>query len=95
MFFRYFDLYEEPPADVTCFDLDTATISHSTMRKSLKLSILPKKPLKRLRASLETVLKQMTEDVKKIRASISAENSVQSCKATWEIVIREAFLRYF
>lgn len=62
------------------------------MRKSLKLSILPKKPLKRLRASLENVLKQLTDDAKKIRGSDSVE---QSCKATWEIAIREAFLRYF
>jgi hypothetical protein len=40
---RYFDLNDKPPPDVTCFDLDTATISHSAMRKSLKLSLLPKK----------------------------------------------------
>lgn len=87
-------MYEEPPSDVTCFDLDTATVSHSAMRKSLKLSILPKKPLKRLKASLENVLKQITEDAKKIRGLNSIENSAQNSKILFEITIREAFLRY-
>ncbi|CAJ0918594.1 unnamed protein product, partial [Mesorhabditis belari] len=60
---KYFDLYEDPPHDVTCFDLDTQTISGSTARHEIKTNILPKKPMKRLRAALEALNKQIqTQD---------------------------------
>uniref|UniRef100_A0A915DBA8 Uncharacterized protein n=1 Tax=Ditylenchus dipsaci TaxID=166011 RepID=A0A915DBA8_9BILA len=75
---RYFDLNDKPPPDVTCFDLDTATVSHSINRKSLKISMLPKKPLKRLRSSLEN--------------HFEAQSQIR--KANWELLIREAFLRF-
>lgn len=94
---RYFDFFEEPPTDVTCFDLDTATISHSDIRKYLKLSILPKKPLKRLRSSLELISKQMTDDAKMARKGsdpLDIEQQAHIRKAGWDIAIREAFLRY-
>ncbi|KAH7675976.1 Dennd4c protein [Aphelenchoides avenae] len=93
---RYFDLYEEPPTDVTCFDLDTATVSHSVMRKSLKLSLLPKKPCKRLRLVLETVQKQMTNSAQKKSSDASAqsEQQLQLQRMGWEMTIREAFLRF-
>lgn len=91
-------MYEEPPADVTCFDLDTATVSQSEIRKFLKLQMLPKKPLKRLRASLETISKQMNEDVKISRKTSDvymkeAEQHYHIRNANWDISIREAFLR--
>ncbi|KAI1733001.1 DENN (AEX-3) domain-containing protein [Ditylenchus destructor] len=97
---RYFDYYEEPPHDVTCFDLDTATVSHSSMRGSLKLSLLPKKPLKRLKASLEAISKQISEDAKVSRKNsdvsqlVDAEQHLQLRRVTWEFAIREAFLRF-
>lgn len=52
---RYFELYEDPPDDVTCFDLDTSTISFSTVRATFKTSMLPKKPAKQLKSALEDI----------------------------------------
>lgn len=40
---------------MTCFDLDTQTISASQVRREIKLSMLPKKPVKQLRQALEDV----------------------------------------
>lgn len=60
--------------------------------------MLPKKPLKRLRASLETILKQMNADVKVSRKTSDAyitevEQRFHIRNANWDIAIREAFLR--
>jgi hypothetical protein len=83
---RYFDLYEDPPADVTCFDMDTGTVSQSTARKTLKLSLLPKKPVKKLRVALEQIL---VESQKANRNEAASADS----KKFKELRIREEFLR--
>lgn len=56
---RYFELYEHPPPDVTCFDLDTNTISTSDVRKAVKLSMLPKRVTRALRQTLEELCRQI------------------------------------
>lgn len=62
--------------------------------------MLPKKPLKRLRSSLETISKQMTEEEKMSRKNsdnqaTDLEQQKHDRKASWDIAIREAFLRLF
>uniref|UniRef100_A0A915ETD1 UDENN domain-containing protein n=1 Tax=Ditylenchus dipsaci TaxID=166011 RepID=A0A915ETD1_9BILA len=52
---------QKPPSDVTCFDLDTGTVAHSEYRKSLKINLLPQKPLKNLKSSLDSISRQLTE----------------------------------
>jgi hypothetical protein len=55
---QYFELYDEPPRDVTCVDLDTNTISNSDVRRVLKLKVLPHRPAKLLRQTLEMLHKK-------------------------------------
>lgn len=50
---QYFEIYDDPPEDVTSVDLDTSTISQSKVRKAVKLGMLPRKPARVLRAALE------------------------------------------
>ncbi|EGT48637.1 hypothetical protein CAEBREN_29681 [Caenorhabditis brenneri] len=58
---RYFELYEDPPDDVTCFDLDTSTISFSSVRATFKTSMLPKKPAKQLKTTLEDIFSKLQQ----------------------------------
>uniref|UniRef100_A0A914I9T6 C-myc promoter-binding protein n=1 Tax=Globodera rostochiensis TaxID=31243 RepID=A0A914I9T6_GLORO len=89
---RYFDLYEEPPSDVTCFDLDTATISQSAVRKLYQLSMLPKKPLKRLRATLDAISTKIGEKLAKKNSMDYEQTHTRIMQS--EQAIREAFLRF-
>ncbi|KAL7072589.1 hypothetical protein ACQ4LE_008210 [Meloidogyne hapla] len=90
---RYFDLKEDPPSDVTCFDLDTATISKSSVRKFYKLEMLPKKPLKRLRNVLDEIfLKATTEKLSSRNAKDNEKLHLQRIQS--ETAIREAFLKF-
>jgi hypothetical protein len=66
--------------------MDTGIISPSTVRKALKLSLMPKKPLKKLRVALEHIL----FDIQK--ASRAEQNSTDFKKSK-ELRIREEFLR--
>ncbi|CAD5218783.1 unnamed protein product [Bursaphelenchus okinawaensis] len=84
---RYFDLYEDPPEDVTCFDLDTQTISNSYVRKTVKLNMLPKKPLKKLRQALEKLLIELQNNEQKLRGD-------SDYKKKLDLNIREEFLRF-
>ena len=81
---RYFDLYEDPPADVTCFDIDTCTVSQSVQRKTLKTSALPKKPLKKLRTALDKILYEIRT---------SRDTSGTEARKLQDLRIREEFLR--
>lgn len=90
---RYFDLYDEPPPDVTCFDLDTMSISKSEILKILKISLLPKKPLKKLRSTL----REIQDDILKadIERQRKERRQFNTLRMNWELAIREAFLRYY
>ncbi|CAJ0570034.1 unnamed protein product, partial [Mesorhabditis spiculigera] len=98
---RYFDLYEDPPVDVTCFDLDTQTISGSKTRHEIKLSMVPKKPLKKLRASLDELNKliqkqdfNLSQLQKGDFVRTDVEQQLQMKKKQIEIGIQEACLKF-
>ncbi|XP_038623575.1 C-myc promoter-binding protein isoform X3 [Tachyglossus aculeatus] len=57
---RYFDLYD-PPADVSCVDLDTNTISQIGDKKNIAWKILPKKPCKNLMNTLNSLHQQLAK----------------------------------
>jgi hypothetical protein len=98
---RYFELYEDPPRDVTCIDLDTSTISASDVRKTLKLSILPRRPAKLLRQTLELLYRRVhSEDfnASTMRRSqdfvpIDVDQLIQRRRRLLEMEVQEAFLR--
>uniref|UniRef100_A0A0K0DIL7 UDENN domain-containing protein n=1 Tax=Angiostrongylus cantonensis TaxID=6313 RepID=A0A0K0DIL7_ANGCA len=97
---RYFDLYEDPPADVTCFDLDTATISQSINRLNLKLSFLPKKPTKQLKATLDDLFRRLNKEAfdlgskKADYVPVDREMVIQKKRKELELAIHDAFLRF-
>uniref|UniRef100_A0A671V9E7 DENN/MADD domain containing 4A n=1 Tax=Sparus aurata TaxID=8175 RepID=A0A671V9E7_SPAAU len=57
---RYFDLYV-PPADISCVDLDTNTISQKDDKKALTWKILPRRACKHLLNTLNKLHQQLTE----------------------------------
>ncbi|KAK6014114.1 PPR repeat protein [Ostertagia ostertagi] len=97
---RYFDLYEDPPPDVTCFDLDTATISQSLNRQTLKLSILPKKPTKQLKATLDDLFRRLNKEAfdlgskKADYVPVDREMVIQKKRKELEMAIHDAFLSH-
>ncbi|ESO07026.1 hypothetical protein HELRODRAFT_77102 [Helobdella robusta] len=58
----YFDSNNQPPDDITYVDLDAQSISLSKERSSDTLKLLPKKPLRRLRTSLEQLYDGLIND---------------------------------
>ncbi|XP_026883626.2 C-myc promoter-binding protein isoform X1 [Electrophorus electricus] len=97
---RYFDLYE-PPADISCVDLDTNTISHKEDRRALTWKILPRKACKHLINTLSELHQQLLEGYQLSREEghmerALSEQDLGSGKSlqTLEIEIQEAFLRF-
>uniref|UniRef100_A0A3B5MTA2 DENN/MADD domain containing 4A n=1 Tax=Xiphophorus couchianus TaxID=32473 RepID=A0A3B5MTA2_9TELE len=78
---RYFDLYV-PPADISCVDLDTNTISQKDEKKALTWKLLPRRACKHLLNSLNKLYQQLTDG--ESRKSLH----------TLELEIQEAFLRF-
>ncbi|TMS38632.1 hypothetical protein L596_005312 [Steinernema carpocapsae] len=99
---RYFDLYEDPPTDVTCFDLDTQTISHSTARQWVKLSLLPKKATKQLRSTLDNLFRKLHQEEFSVIAMkknqdftpVDVDQQIQKKRRNIEIGVQDAFLRF-
>ncbi|VDN04276.1 unnamed protein product [Thelazia callipaeda] len=99
---RYFDLYEDPPSDVTCFDLDTSTISFSSVRQTLRLSMLPKKASRQLKSTLEKLHRRLYQEefnVITLRKNmdfmpLDIDYDIQRKKRMLEINVQEAFLRF-
>ncbi|VDK77750.1 unnamed protein product [Litomosoides sigmodontis] len=99
---RYFDLYEDPPSDVTCFDLDTSTISFSSVRQTLKLSMLPKKASRQLKGSLEKLHRRLYQEEFNVIAlrknmdfmPLDIDYDIQRKKRMLEINVQDAFLRF-
>ncbi|CAB3406093.1 unnamed protein product [Caenorhabditis bovis] len=99
---RYFELYEDPPLDVTCFDLDTSTISYSSVRSTFKMGMLPKKLAKQLEQCLDNVYTK----IQKAEADNNAKNKKieyvpvdqdlmkQRKRREYEIEIHNAFLKF-
>uniref|UniRef100_A0AAR2JZF7 UDENN domain-containing protein n=1 Tax=Pygocentrus nattereri TaxID=42514 RepID=A0AAR2JZF7_PYGNA len=98
---RYFDLYE-PPADISCVDLDTNTISHKEDRRALTWKILPRKACKHLINTLSNLHQQLLEgyhlsrEEGQMEAAMSERDPGSGVKSlqTLELEIQEAFLRF-
>ncbi|XP_019731468.1 C-myc promoter-binding protein isoform X3 [Hippocampus comes] len=97
---RYFDLYV-PPADISCIDLDTNTISQKEDKKALTWKMLPGRACKHLLNSLNKLHQQLTEggylsheDVQMEHALADGELNGGKSLQTLELEIQEAFLRF-
>ncbi|XP_076847133.1 C-myc promoter-binding protein isoform X2 [Brachyhypopomus gauderio] len=97
---RYFDLYE-PPADITCVDLDTNTILQKEDCRALTWKILPRKACKHLINTLCDLHQQLLkgyhlsrEEGHVERAMIDQDLGSGKSLQTLEIEIQEAFLHF-
>uniref|UniRef100_A0A3Q3JCF6 UDENN domain-containing protein n=1 Tax=Monopterus albus TaxID=43700 RepID=A0A3Q3JCF6_MONAL len=97
---RYFDLYV-PPADISCVDLDTNTISQKDEKKALTWKILPRRACKHLLNTLNKLYQQLTEGGQLNREEARMENTVTDSELsggkslhTLELEIQEAFLHF-
>ncbi|XP_047003127.1 DENN domain-containing protein Crag isoform X1 [Schistocerca americana] len=99
---RFFDLYD-PPVDVNCVDLDTVSISVCEDRRSLSTKLLPKKPARILRNSLENLQQKVMLHIRTVNSlaqDTSKENNIdrdfqlKRKEQTLELEIQEAFLRF-
>lgn len=98
---RYFDLYE-PPHDVACVDLDTNSIYLSEDKRSLNIKILPKRPTRVLRNSLQS----LWEKTHKLKSEPSGNKGsseatpidhdfkIKKKEHQLELEIQEAFLHF-
>ncbi|GMT26044.1 hypothetical protein PFISCL1PPCAC_17341 [Pristionchus fissidentatus] len=98
---RYFELFEEPPLEVTCFDLDTGTISPSAVRKSMKLGMMPKAATKQLKATLEAIRTELSAEDFRVSKQYSADfvpvdmdMAIQKKRKAIESRIQEAWIRF-
>ncbi|CAI5448015.1 unnamed protein product [Caenorhabditis angaria] len=97
---RYFELYEDPPHDVTCFDLDTATISYSSIRATFKKEMLPKKPAKQLKMALRNIVEEYSKVIADTKTGRSEFTPVdkdlirQRQRRDFETQIQDAFLKF-
>ncbi|XP_031139189.1 C-myc promoter-binding protein isoform X2 [Sander lucioperca] len=97
---RYFDLYV-PPADISCVDLDTNTISQKDDKKALTWKILPRRACKHLLNTLNKLYQQLTEGGPLNRENVQMEHTVTDSELnggkslhTLELEIQETFLRF-
>ncbi|VDP01248.1 unnamed protein product [Soboliphyme baturini] len=99
---RYFDLYEDPPRDVTCVDLDTNTVSMSDVRQRFKMNLLPRKATKFLRQQLDQLAAETAKElfsVTKMRSNqdflpVEVDLKFQQRRKNLDLAIQEAFLRF-
>uniref|UniRef100_A0A7N6F6J0 DENN/MADD domain containing 4A n=1 Tax=Anabas testudineus TaxID=64144 RepID=A0A7N6F6J0_ANATE len=90
---RYFDLYV-PPADISCVDLDTNTISQKDDKKALTWKILPRRACKHLLNTLNKLHQQLTEGESTLMLLTDSELNGGKSLHTLELEIQEAFLRF-
>ncbi|XP_069019414.1 C-myc promoter-binding protein [Embiotoca jacksoni] len=97
---RYFDLYV-PPADISCVDLDTNTISQKDDKKALTWKILPRRACKHLLNALNKLHQQLTEGAQLNREDVQMDHQVTDSELnggkslhTLELEIQEAFLQF-
>ncbi|KAL0276469.1 UNVERIFIED_CONTAM: hypothetical protein PYX00_004034 [Menopon gallinae] len=98
---RFFDLYD-PPADVTCVDLDTNNITVPEERRSLSYKLLPKKAARNLKSTLEELYKECCEEdnyMYRMRAEYDDADGMmrfhlKEREQRVQLEIQEAFLRF-
>ena len=95
---RFFDLYDKPDK-VNAIDLDANTITLASSLKDFCPKLLPKKPAKRLRNTLEVLREKLVLQIKMAR-ELEAHNDetidfvfkMKKPEMLLEMEIREAFL---
>ncbi|XP_050303114.1 DENN domain-containing protein Crag isoform X2 [Anthonomus grandis grandis] len=98
---RFFDLYD-PPADVSCIDLDTNIITVcETQRQLLNTKLLPKKAAKCLKSALEYLYYQNRNAPPSVHSDntlngddIEGEFQRRKKQQAEELEIQEAFLKF-
>ncbi|XP_042860720.1 DENN domain-containing protein Crag-like isoform X10 [Penaeus japonicus] len=99
---RFFDLYH-PPTDVICIDLDTGAMSVPDDKKFLITKLLPRRPARTLRASLDSLcekihkfekLLQMHLKAQKTEPGIDTDFKMKRKEQQLDVEIQEAFLRF-
>ncbi|XP_068081493.1 DENN domain-containing protein Crag isoform X2 [Anabrus simplex] len=96
---RFFDLYD-PPTDVSCVDLDTNNITVCDDRRNLSVKLLPKKPARALRNTLERLYQKIRQLVRSLSQDAAKDNSIdrdfriKRKEQALELEIQEAFLRF-
>ncbi|KAG8233162.1 hypothetical protein J437_LFUL014114 [Ladona fulva] len=100
---RFFDLYDPPP-DVNCVDLDTNNITLCEEKKSLNSKLLPKKPARLLRSSLQASYERLGQLIHSAQSSkeedvgkegiIDKDLLKKKKEHMLELEIQEAFLRF-
>ncbi|XP_042231531.1 DENN domain-containing protein Crag-like isoform X7 [Homarus americanus] len=101
---RFFDLYD-PPQDVICIDLDTGAMSVPDDKKHFVTKILPNRPVRVLRASLDSLCEKIHKFEKSLQqhlksqkiepnSSIDSDFKMKRKEQQLDIEIQEAFLRF-
>ncbi|KAJ3666052.1 hypothetical protein Zmor_001507 [Zophobas morio] len=97
---RFFDLYDPPP-DVSCIDLDTNIITVAeSQRQNLNIKLLPKKPAKSLKASLDYLYYQIRNNSSNNAENLPGQDNIEiefrkkEKEQAQELEIQEAFLRF-
>uniref|UniRef100_A0A8C9ZQT3 DENN/MADD domain containing 4A n=1 Tax=Sander lucioperca TaxID=283035 RepID=A0A8C9ZQT3_SANLU len=99
---RYFDLYV-PPADISCVDLDTNTISQKDDKKALTWKILPRRACKHLLNTLNKLYQHILykhswspkdEELLTLHTVTDSELNGGKSLHTLELEIQETFLRF-
>lgn len=97
---RFFDLYD-PPSDVSCIDLDTNIITVAeTQRQNLNIKLLPKKPAKILKSTLDYLYYQLRNNTANntqdnmVQDDIELEFQRRKKQQAQELEIQEAFLKF-
>ncbi|XP_059352778.1 DENN domain-containing protein Crag-like isoform X4 [Daphnia carinata] len=99
---RFFDMYD-PPAEVSCVDLDTNTISVSEEKKPLlSVKLLPKKAARTLRATLQYLYEKLYSTFWSERgkrgdgsdSSLDRDFKIKKKELLLELEIQEAFLKF-
>ncbi|XP_018574425.1 DENN domain-containing protein 4C isoform X2 [Anoplophora glabripennis] len=96
---RFFDLYD-PPADVSCIDLDTNIITVAeTQRQSLNVKLLPKRAAKTLKSTLDYLYYQLRNNPVNTPEIVDQDNieiefQRRKKELAQELEIQEAFLKF-
>ncbi|XP_013789446.1 DENN domain-containing protein 4C-like [Limulus polyphemus] len=101
---RYFDLHD-PPQEVACVDLDTNNIFLAEEKKGLNSKLLPKRPARVLKNTLQVLsdkMRKMTwankahslQEVSQTMAPMDHDFKMKKKEHQLELEIQEAFLRF-
>lgn len=100
---RFFDLHD-PPIDVICVDLDTNNITLCDEKRNLNTKLLPKKPARTLRNTLEQLYQKVSKSMAQYAniglqdpshdEGIDRDFQLKRKEQALELEIQEAFLRF-